>query len=394
MNRDPEVRQARLRASLDAAADQSPIADGWDRIRGRVTDQTPEVVISESPDPGPRRRRVALAAALVLAVVGVAGLATVARSDNGDTDSSSVVAGEPASAPTGWYIPADLPDGWTVEGIEVGDGGPRCANRGATWVNDATKSTIVITHDACDVLPGVDPDALPNDDADDEAPLGGSPGGSPRGRDSTEVDLGGITATATSFGPPDARSTRTLTWVDSGTWSARGDSVTAEELIAAANTAVDDPSLDQIPLPGFTPFEQWDVPARGTSPVVQFAIRSPEEVLVSYALEAPGWGTGRSFSPYPTMVDLPGQPLPVIRFTSHDGSWSAAKYAGFWPGADLIGYLFLQDSGAEPPNDVVGELFASLRPATTEEWRAFLASAGDHDTALDEAPTLDDVQPG
>ena len=116
------------------------MAEGLADLRSRLDGTTVVALRSASPDR--RRGRIALVAAAVVLLAGAIGVAVVARGDDGGRDVQ--VTTPPDGSATGWYVPEDLPAGWTLESVrgDFRDAGNRegiegdCPCPWTTWTSD------------------------------------------------------------------------------------------------------------------------------------------------------------------------------------------------------------------------------------------------------------------
>ena len=372
----PSDDRAWFRAHVDPVLEAEPIADTWPEVAARVADG-PTAAASERPG-GPRRW---LAVAAVLLTV--AAVTTVIALGRDDRPDRLTVGTEEA---TGWYVPEGLPEGWDLVSATVVDGS-RCDGASQRWKTtperaepDGTRPAIELVFTGCREVPA-DP-GLPG------------PKIGPRSVD--------------SFVAPakDDPTHQVVRWEDEGgLWELTGEGVSGDRLLAAAQAIAADPVATDPPLPGFEPT------GTGTGgdndpdgpPTVSLELRSPTGEIVTYGLVAPGHGP--PLTPFTSDVDrsLADQPLglrrrgsiPVERFAR--GAQDRSGYLfGSWPGADVLlpEQVRPDQSPGEMPRPAEAEALvdavaASLRPASAETWRAFLATAEDAvDPRLRTSPTL------
>ncbi len=123
--------ETRLHDALERVATQRPVADGWDAIVERLTDEADGTTVVTPLSAGsalrgrPSGRRLALIAACV-AAVGALAVGVVALAGR-DDDKGQVTLTPPPADTTGWYVPRDLPAGWV---LEIGGYRPRRRQRG------------------------------------------------------------------------------------------------------------------------------------------------------------------------------------------------------------------------------------------------------------------------
>lgn len=372
----PSDDRAWFRSHVDPILDAEPVADAWPEVAARVGTER----ATATPDRHGGPRRWLAAAAVLLAVAAVTTVVVLGRDDR--PDRLTVGAGEA----TGWYVPEGLPEGWDLVSAMVVDGS-RCDGASQRWKAaperaepDGTRPAIELAFTGCSEVPA-DP-GLPG------------PKIGPRSVD--------------SFVAPakDDPTHQVVRWEDEGgLWEVTGEGVAGDQLLAAAQAIAADPVATDPPLPGFEPT------GSGTSgdddpdgpPTVSLALRSPTGEIVTYALAAPGHGP--PLTPFTSDVDrsLADQPLglrrrgsiPVERFAR--GAQDRSGYLfGSWPGADVLlpEQVRPDRSADEPPKPAEAEALVdavatSLRPASAEAWRAFLATAQEGaDPRLRTSPTL------
>jgi hypothetical protein len=363
----------------------APVAPGWERIEARLDEDEHARGYHHRID-RLRSRRLQAGLAIAAGLLLVAG-ALVVRVGHRDP-SSDRVATQPI-APTGWYVPVDLPDGWTVTTVTGSAGRTRCAGRGRAWSDRDRGIAIGLTFDACGHaateadLPTVDlqpwPEGLPR------------PEGS--GYELRRTDLGYGTEATEIYrdDPAEAFRPRTLTWTQptGGAWDLTVMGLDDHQVEQVARSLAPDPVEAEPKAEGLAPLplvDHWAHGARSTSPEVQIGLTSPDGLGAGLVLSMPGEGNRPVGSQFPTPVSIPGAPGPTVRFDTGPGGFWAGRYGGTWPGADVTIYRWTEDpeDAAKTITDAELEvLLGSLRPATTEQWHRFL------DTAVVEvSPTL------
>lgn len=394
---DPtDPAEARLRAALDAAATAAgPVTDDWADVLARAdgTRLPSAEAAATGRDPRRRTRRAAtfaVAAVLTLLV----GTALVLATTTTDEDADTITAGPTrADEPTGWYVPSPLPAGWSVTDVTFTSTPWNCPCRSVTWGDEPTGRSLRYSRN-----PAVEP------------PDGA---GVPPSR---EVDLGGVTGRLDDEDGP----------VPAVTWTEAGDrrvlvatEIGADELLAAARGLVGRPDPVDSPIEGLTVVagSQVDTDQRVERAVV-VTLRTAEDHPVSYSLtprsgDATSW-YGRFLTPvdpleletgidpvYDLVAGWPTTPeaAPPTGVPSAAEFVALPRYLARPPGAEVLlpslGSPITTDGEATyDPTTVVADtdrLVRSLRPASTEAWAAFLASADQHDPALDGMALLADL---
>lgn len=364
---DDAADRAWFRSQVDPVLDAEPVPDAWASIAARTLGDVPAPVPARSTS----ARWLAIAAVLAL----LAGLAVVVAATRSD-DTTSLTADEPDA--TGWYIPSSLPEGWKLRTAWVTKRPTSCGHNGRQWmgtpVNGVTPR-LELTYTRCA----------------SELPAGGQPGPA-LGHGVDETVLESLDSKPASH---------QLSWIDDGGWSLfAAGGLTQDDLIAAAEAIVANPSSVAAPLPGLemsgASFGNGPLPG----PTVAVSLETPSGQIASYRLAVPGGGPPGTPFTEEAPVDVAGQPLPVEVRTPHYEDLperaqamglccrSASSYLGTWPGADLQvprSNFSSDDAGEEPTteagwdayDDSLLALIGTLRPATTAEWRAFLATAED-----------------
>lgn len=393
---DPtDPTEARLRAALDAAATATgPVTDDWADVLARADGtHLPAAPAASGRDPRRSTRRAAtfaVAAALALLV----GTALVLATTTTDEDADTITAGaNEADEPTGWYVPSPLPPGWSVTDVTFTSTPWNCPCRSVTWGDEPSGRSLRYSRN-----PAVEP------------PEGI---GVPPGR---EVDLGGVTGRLDDEdGPVPA-----VTWTEAG--DRRGLVATeleVDELLATARGLVGRPDPVDSPIEGLTvvPGSEVDTDQRVERSVI-VTLRTAADHPISYSLtpragEATSW-YGRYLTPVdPLELDAGVDPVydlatgwpttpeaaPPTGVPSATEFVVLPRYLARPPGAEIVlpsfgGPAILRDEEAYDPTTVVADadrLVRSLRPASAEEWAEFLASADEHDPALDGVARLADL---
>lgn len=396
MNAD-QRRTERLRDALTTVADRHDLdPDAWDAIAGRTqlgsTPHLAEVGVRPSRRAQGRRTSVLAAAAVVGVIAGVGAATAIAQHDAGD-DSTRVDTAAPVDEPTGWYVPVGLPDGWRVLQVTSTRMDDACPCRTAVWAN-ADRSQVVIASRSD--APTMDGQAL---DVGTE--------------DLAEFDLGqGVTATRTGpmqpTNPVDASDDYLVEWKVDGqqtSFSTLGLEVDDAEPIARALFA--DPVTDRIPVAGLTLVDQWNEDGEvGKAVDVDVMMQAPSGNPIDYSLQAPRMAVPYAWN-YELTDRLAGQPLATLENESGGKRPEGSEfpdmpvthdYLGRWPGATVRSAGFREGKAGSdevaPTDAEVETLMASLRPATTEEWRRFVARAGNRDRTVTASATLADLIDG
>jgi len=183
----------------------------------------------------------------------------------------------------------------------------------------------------------------------------------------------------------DLESATVLTWAVDGTTSsltARG--LSRDQAVDAARILVEDPTSTPPSLVDLTLRSSQTVPAgtRAYRSVLVTLVHPASGHHVEYGLLPPGFdgGTGLLLAGGAwTTVRLDGQDLPLERFEIALADGAAPPetlYLGRWPGADVFVGRYVEPAASEALVDGDLQLLAaSLRPATAEEWAAFLDTA-------------------
>lgn len=370
--------RAWFRSQVDPVVEAEPITDAWAEIESRTAGE-PTALPTSTANPS-ARRWLAVAAAVVL----LAGSAVVLAATRGE-DASPVTSGRQES--TGWYVPTDLPDGWRLTSATVTKGSP-CDGASQRWktlpeaaASDGTRPALELAYSSCESV--LDPSGTPG------PPLGAG-------------------SHASVVGPsPEDPSFEVVRWEDDGLWELTGEGVSRDRLLEAAQAIAAHPGSEDPPLPGFGATgagANQDADPNG-APSVVLALTSPSGAEVEYQLVVTG--EGPRLTPFTSDRDypLPAQPLalrrrgsiPLEHFSRGGGADRAGYLFGTWPGADVLVPEKANPATNEdsPPTTteahaLVDALAGSLRPATAEEWRAFVASARTpvEDDRLLTAPTL------
>ncbi|HEX7134979.1 MAG TPA: hypothetical protein VF228_20560 [Iamia sp.] len=378
--------EARLRAALAAAA-SAPVDPAWDTIRSRVLGE--EHTIRGVPTPRRWSRGLAVAAAvLVVALTG----AVVAATRSASRDQFNEVGGAIVDA-TGWYVPVDLPEGWSVTSVTalrsevpVCFGGEETPVRGIRWVRSESAAAVVLYMWPCEA------------DATDMGPGGAVVAVPEREFDTTNVDLGD--AGVGSIRQGTAGSDHQLSWtVDNVAWGLESTGLTGDELIAfAREVAADSSPLDVVPA-GFRVADRWALPPSPRT-LVEVTLTTDTGIELVYTLGPPGSGYYRRRpDAVPAGVDSGPPDLQVLTFTT--APWTA-RYGSAAPEVDLTVWARTEPGASAPDGKILTDipeavadaaevLVRSLEPATREQWRRFLADAGTHTAVLDQAAVRADL---
>lgn len=359
---DGRTDAAWFRQHVDPILDAAPATDGWGAIEAGVLAQP-------APRSATARRQRWLAAAAVLVVLAVTAVVVVAVRGGGTDDSDTVHAAGPH--PDGWYVPVGLPAGWRLQSAVLTEGAP-CDGASQRWKtlpehaeDDGTRPALELRYHSCGTLP--------------EAP--GEPG-----------PALGSGAIPSFVGPStEEASWEVVRWEDDGLWELTGEGLSGDRLLAAAEAVVADPVSEAPPLPELdrTGGGSWQDVRPGSAPGVDLVVTSPAGEQVQYQLVVSGEGPALTPFTSDEAHPLPAQPLPLRRRgsipmdrVSGSGALDAGYLFGGWPGADvLVPERVHPAPGADRPPSTADARAAtstvagSLRRATTDEWRTFLATA-------------------
>lgn len=366
--------------------------DRWEALAADVAHPAPAPLTAAVPPRRGRRALVAVAAAAV--VLGAAAVASPWLAD--DDEPAQVIAAEPE--PTGWYVPVGLPDGWALEHAEAYPGRASCEQRGFQWTDPAGEVSIGLSFDACGELPS-------NEDLPTFEDLGiDDPALAPSLPQVEEVDLGGGVVGAgiaidgelrSRSASPLAPDQRSIAWeADGGTWSLRTLGLDEPALLETARALVPDPDdaeaqIEELIGGGIDLVERWSAPARERTPEVQLGLVAPDGRQLGLHLYTPGTGDRPAGDSFVVPEAIAGQPLEVWRYD--DIGW-AGRFGGAWPGADVTIYRWAADPADWIDDDSLRTFIASLRPASAEQWRAFLDTAtGTIPEEVRTAPTVADL---
>lgn len=360
----PDDADARwFREVLAPVVDTQPVPDGWREIAERVgsTDATVVHLEPSRPDRATRSRRgrQLLVAAAVLAVIGMVAAFVLTRGSDDDARTVVAVPG-PDDDATGWYVPTDLPEGWRLAEVQtdwrdvegfVGS----CPCTLTSWQQadrPAAAQVVTVTADA-----GEDDDPVADPRSDD-----------------VPVDLGdGVTGVL--------RGGTHVVWVGGGRSMTVASDRDDAELVDLATAVRADPRA--LAATGYTAVDTVEIPAsaRAFHAVTVVLTHPADGRTLRYEVTPHGyddvWLYARILGSRP-VPDLPRPVEEVVldpRFTEVDDPAAAAMFVGWWPGADLVTG---GDSGVgtdQATRDEVLALLRSLRPATAEEWSAFLDTA-------------------
>jgi hypothetical protein len=349
---------------MDAVAHRAASADDWEQIRTRVLAGDAPIAVDL------RRRRAGwLAAAAVLLVAAAIGAALVAAqrsSDPGRVHTTQL----PQGSAGGWYIPEGLPQGWKPLRVTSDVETQPCLCRSAIWREVGGDGWVQFRTSAFPegaTVEQPDPEDLTID-------LGGGFRGGLIERTGVE---------AAQAGDWD------LGWSDQHHYGGvAGSGISSDRAAAIGRALVADPERLDIPVDGARyELESDEVSTKDrVNASIQVEMRRPDGGTAIYSLRAPG--TYRSESPEAdwNRIDLPGQDLPVETWVeqaytgpSH-GYRPWTNYRGEWEGATMTapGSANVKDGEFSPNAEQVALLVGSLRPATLDEWRAFVGRAKEH----------------
>ncbi|HEV7720164.1 MAG TPA: hypothetical protein VGO60_02720 [Iamia sp.] len=373
--------EARLRATLAAAA-SAPVAPAWETIRARVLDEGAEGLAPTRSASRPRRTPALVAAAaavLVLALIGALVVATRPESEGRFTQ-----VGGAAAAPPGWFVPQDLPAGWTITSVSaVRPDETRCPGpgeepaRGIRWLrpDSSPNAAITVTIGRC-----VPPDLV------------SGPGGEvirfPDRAAPVDVDLGSVTG---SFAESLVGSDHLISWqIDGVPWTLEGSGLQIEELVAAARAIATAGSVDVAPT-GFTFDETWTEPPRPRTQV-EVELTTADGNQLAYVLVPGGAGAYRPRADVGTSTPPEHAPDLVLRAATYATAPWSLRYGIVAPGVDVDLWARLapgdpaaiRRAGIGEISDDARLLVNLLAPASTAEWRELLAQV-DHTPVLDEA---------
>jgi hypothetical protein len=380
--------EERLRAALVAAA-SGPVDPAWDAIRSQVLGEEHTIRLVPTRRSRPVRRPAVLAAAAAVVVVIALAGAVALTNRSGTGDHLTQVGGDIGDPTPGWFVPRDLPAGWTVTSVQaVRPDEPRCPGpeeepaRGIRWVrpDSSPNAVIVVTTGRCDTDegyrgPGDEPIVLP-----DRAPP-------------VDVELGPVTG---SFAESLVGSDHRITWERDGvTWTFEATGMQIEEVVSLAREVATAATFDAAPT-RFQEEERWtEAPAPRTT--VEVRMTSPEGVELAYVIGPSGGGTfrGRVDGGRDRPEGMPGDHRWDLSFVT--APWTL-RFALVAPGVDVDVWIRRADDdpavvrrqGAETLDAPVRLLAESLAPATTEEWEDLLAGV-DHTPVLDDADTFADL---
>ncbi len=379
---DPDL-EARLRATLTAAAPtDTHVDDGLADLRSRLDGAT--VVSLRTAPPVRRRGRVALVAAAVALLAAATGAAVVVRDgdDRQELDQSTTT---PPEA-TGWYVPADLPAGWSLvsvgsDHLDVEGKGGTCPCPHTTWSRD--DGGLLLLTSAANEAPASAPEVV-----SEPQPV--------------QLD-GGVPA----FAGDVFDTQRIVTWAQDGRHHRLyGVRVDAEELIRQAGALAGGPAsgrADPATPPGYTLLQRGTVPGgvRAYRAITVSLRHETRDVWATYTLAPAGLGGDVATLSVPEPAQVAGfGGSDLLRYGGIEEAPDASNsvFAGRLPGADLV----VGDDphgrvGDRYPTDADLELLlASLRPVDAEGWRRFVATAAEPaDEASVIAPTVADlITPG
>jgi hypothetical protein len=373
-----------LRRTMDAVVDRATASpDGWAELRTRVLggDSTPPLAVVPSRR-GTRPLLVA-AALVVVAAIGAALVVVQQRRDEGRVRTTEA----PAGSPGGWYIPRDLPKGWKPLSVSGGPETIPCPCRSAIWREPDGAGWVWFRTEQ-------QPEGLPSNDGGE-----GDDAGDPT------VNLGrGVEARFLEGNLADAD--WALSWDDEGqTASVKASGVSRDDAVAIASALVADPGRRDLPSGNVTLDRSDDTSSsedlHEASVTVEY--RRPDGGSITYALESSN--RFHEFSPHEDWksASLPGQDLPVdvqveqVYTGPSHGYRPFTSYRGIWPGASVHSPLNanIRAGKFSPDAEQTATLVASLRPATLEEWRAFVRRTPTHEAPLLEVSSIADLaQPG
>lgn len=311
----------------------------------------------------------------MVGTLGVAFLALVAvvltfnRSDRADTERDTEVAAGPDSttvgatddpgaeepddqpdqAHTGFYVPGDLPEGWTVRFGTVTNPFPeRCPCTTATWRGEEGARLTADTSSARD----------PIDPPDHPAAIGEEPGSVTRTIPGGYLreDLDGVFAR----------------WFDGEvTRGIHGQGVDPEVVVDLAASWTGGGPLT--PPAGFEPVWSTTTGRIEWRTEVNWIITDPEGRSMVVHLE-PWWMDDApdlaAFYPDTAVVTLPGNGLDLVQ----EPGWSEPHLSGIWPGGAWVSvgesHGELNYTGPYLAREQMLDVAGSFRPATAEEWEA------------------------
>lgn len=364
-----------FRAQIDPVLDAEPVADAWDEIAARAQGALLAPVPATAARPHARRW---LAAAAVIVLL--AGAALVVAGTRGD-DSSSLTTDQPEA--TGWYVPTGLPEGWSLKSATMIE--DECNHVTKRWEGEDPD--------------GAEPGVAPNMELDYD-PCGALDESERFAGPALGPEVGSSQLASFNSKPSGSR----IRWESDGAWTLVGTAVTEDELVAAAKDIVADPTSEG-PLPSGMELRRSDTFwGEVSNRVVRLELVAPNGYRVRYALADPAVVPARNAYGHDAPVEIAGQPEPVIsrEFSPTLCCTSGSRYIGRWPGAladfdrgpdFLPAARFPTDEEVAEQQDLIKVLVGSLRPATTEEWRTFVATAAEQpvSTQITDATSLLDL---
>ena len=377
--------ETRLHDALDRVATQRPVADGWDAIVERLTDEAAGTAVVTPLSAGsalrgrPSGRRLALIAACV-AAVGALAVGVVALAGR-DDDKGQVTLTPPPADTTGWYVPRDLPAGWVLEsvGTDLVD-----ANEGPTGTScPCTRDVYLSSGSALSHQTW----AIPSG----QVSLTGDP-----------IGLGdgvlGYRTPPTSILWEQGGRLHQLVGHTPGLEGGNGD-LDPTLVLAAARSLAALPSGAEPRIDGYELVSRNTVPDVATYRTVVVTLRNTESGRrASYGLSPTGFDVADVFAAVGAheTVEIPGQPEELDRFTINPGvapgDGDLYLYVGQWPGADVFVGRFLEPAATNPMyDDDLQTVIAGLRPASSAEWEAFLDTATGSVESEARAPSLADL---
>lgn len=315
---------------------------------------------TEAPRRRPRSALIAAAAAAAIVLVAGLAIASVADDDEGGTRTATS-----PEAGTGFFVPTELPPGWTLSRIET---------EPVDLEADRTCP--------CTIRRWTDPSSDLVLDSFEAADLGDYP---PMPASSSETLRPGEEIEVWSDGPDPHQVVR----IFDADWamSVSGEPVgTALQYPIAVHDGTFDPEAREL---------EADEPVTITEPTtfqrVTVVFDTPTG-QADYTLVRPGLGDARG-----TFQGAPAGPVPGGPLYERPASGThAAMLSGVWNGADIV--LGENPDGTEASLTDLRTLAASLRPASAATWEAFVRTAPT--TEVEElvdravAPTIADLTEG
>ena len=372
-----------FREAVAPVVDARPVPDAWDTILARAIGEGPSVM-PRSPAPcaghgdhGFRsaRHRLLLAVAAIVAIAGIGATSVIARNDR---DRQAITATPTPPNATGWYVPVGLPAGWKLESVaterhDVGGRQSDCPCNETFWQAAYGRASVAVNSFRTDAdLAGTD-----------------------LGVGLEEIELPrGLTGHVGKVGPYEV-----VTWVDAEhAWQVASRWLARSAVVRAASHLVTNP--EDPPLDRYRELRRTRSSYEG--------VRAYHSVTVKLRNERRGLTVAYRLEPFPSdqmitylagtveQVILRGAVEKVDRVRidrTDDGAPNDhVLYFGAWPGVWVSAGIDGASRSDGPATEADLEaVLASLRPATTTEWHAFLDTAAGDVADNARATTLADL---